>query len=64
MFSVQWYDVGKSDLAGLKGVRKVTRGFRELKEINTFWYDTGQITVGEMVAALEKARAYQGTDRD
>ena len=58
VFYVQWYDVGKSALEGLKGVKKVTRGFQGFREINTVTYDAGMITPDEMVSALKNAGTY------
>ncbi len=61
IFSVGWYDVGKDALAGLKGVKRVEKGFRNSKEINTVYYDPSVITVEEMETALKKAGTYMGT---
>ena len=63
VFIVKWYDVGKEALAGLKGVKRVEKGFRYFKEINTVYYDPSVITIEEMEAALKKAGAYLGTVR-
>ena len=63
VFIVQWFDVGKEALEGLKGVKKVERGFRYSQEINTVYYDPALITVEEMEAALRKAGTYVGTVR-
>jgi hypothetical protein len=52
--------VGKSALEGLKGVKKVTNGFRRFREINTVIYDPSAITPDEMVSALKASRAYLG----
>ena len=60
-FYVYWYDVGKSALEGLKGVKKVENGWHHSKEINRVYYDPAAITIGEMEAALKRAKTYQGT---
>ena len=60
VFYVQWYSVGKSALEGLKGVKKVTSGFKGFREINTVTYDAGMITPDEMVSALKNAGTYIG----
>jgi len=54
-------------LDGLKGVEKVTRGWRGFSEINKVYYDPSAITVREMEEALKKAGTYirtfgQGND--
>jgi hypothetical protein len=61
IFYVHWYDVGKAALDGLDGVKKVTRGWRWGREINTVTYDPEVITPEEMVAALKTAGTYAGT---
>jgi len=53
--------VGKAALEGLNGVKKVTRGFRGAREINTVTYDPEVITPAQMVAALKAADTYTGT---
>ena len=60
-FYVYWYDVGKSALEELKGVKKVENGWHNLKEITRVYYDPAALTIGEMEAALKKAKTYQGT---
>jgi hypothetical protein len=50
--------VGKEALEGLKGVKKVEKGFRYLREINTVYYDPEIITIETMEMALKKV----GTD--
>ena len=62
-FYVHWYDVGKSALEGLKGVRKVEKGFRHAKEINRVTYDPTLITIEEMEAALKRAETYRATEK-
>jgi hypothetical protein len=47
----------------LKGVKRVEKGFHNLKEINTVYYDPTVITIEEMEAALKKVGTYRGTDR-
>jgi copper chaperone CopZ len=59
-FYVYWYDVGKAALEGLDGVKRVEKGFHDLKETNTVYYDPAVITIAEMEAALRKARTYRG----
>jgi hypothetical protein len=53
--------VGKAALDGLNGVKKVTRGFRGSREINTVTYDPEAIHPEQMVAALKDAGTYLGT---
>jgi len=55
--------VGKAALEGLKGVRKVERGFKHSKEINTVHYEEKMITIPEMETALKRAGTYIGTER-
>ena len=50
--------MGKEALEGLKGVKKVEKGFRYLREINTVYYDPEIITIETMEMALKKV----GTD--
>jgi copper chaperone CopZ len=50
--------VGKEALEGLKGVKKVEKGFRYLREINTVYYDPEIITIEEMEMALKKIGTY------
>ena len=61
VFYVQWYDVGKAALEGLKGVKRVEKGFRRFKEINTVYYDASIISIEEMEEALKKVKTYRGT---
>ena len=60
VFYAQWYDVGKAALEGLKGVKKVTSGFKGFREINTVTYDVDMITPDEMVSALKNTGTYTG----
>jgi len=53
--------VGKAALEGLPGVKRVDRGFRGTREINTVLFDPAQISVEEMVQALTAAGTYRGT---
>ena len=53
--------MGKAALEGLKGVKKVERGFKDFKEINTAFYDPTLITIEEMEEALKRAQTYRGT---
>ena len=63
MFYVHWYDVGQAALDGLPGVKKIDKGFRNFKEINTVYYDPSQITIPEMEQILKKAGTYIGTQK-
>jgi len=45
----------------LKGVKKVEKGFRYFKEVNTVYYDPAVIVIEEMEAALKEAGTYLGT---
>jgi len=62
-FTVQWYDVGQDVLEGLKGVKKVEKGFRGTSEINTVYYDSDLVTIEEMEAALKEAGTYIGVEK-
>lgn len=42
-------------------MKRVTRGFRGLREINTVTFDPDRITREEMVEALTRAGTYRGT---
>ena len=53
--------MGKSALEGLKGVKKVENGFRNLRETNTVSYDSTMITIEEMEKILKKSGTYRGT---
>jgi copper chaperone CopZ len=53
--------VGKAALEGLKGVKRVEKGFRRFKEINTVYYDSTLISIEEMEEALKEAGTYRGT---
>ena len=53
--------MGKAALDGLSGVKKVTRGFRGVREINTVTYDPEAIHPEQMVAALKAVGTYIGT---
>jgi hypothetical protein len=53
--------VGKEALEGLRGVRKVTRGWQGAMEINTVTCDRRVISVKEMEEALRKAGTYRKT---
>jgi hypothetical protein len=50
--------VGKAALDGQNGVKKVTRGFKGSREINTVTYDPAAISVEEMTQALKRARTF------
>ena len=60
IFYVGWYDVGKSALAGLKGVVKVKSGFLGSREINTVFYNPNLISAEKMIKVLKKAGTYRG----
>ena len=53
--------MGKAALEGLHGVKKVEKGFRGMREINTVTFDPAEITVEKMVEALNRAGTYRGT---
>ena len=53
--------MGKAALEGLHGVKKVEKGFRGWREINTVTFDPAEITVEKMVEALTRAGTYSGT---
>jgi copper chaperone CopZ len=52
--------VGKAALEGLPGIKKVTRGFHNFREINTVIYDSSVVTLDDMIAALKRAGTYRG----
>jgi hypothetical protein len=52
--------VGKAALEGLSGIKKVTRGWHNFREINTVVYDPDIITPDAMIAALKQAGTYRG----
>jgi copper chaperone CopZ len=64
VFVVHCYDEGKTALEGMKGVKKVDKGFRHFREINTVYYDPAEITIPEMEEALKKAGTYTETVRE
>ncbi len=53
--------MGKAALEGLHGVKKVEKGFRGPREINTVTFYPAEITVAKMVEALTRAGTYRGT---
>ena len=53
--------MGAEVLEGLEGIKQVTNGFRNFREINTVWYDPAVIGIAEMEQALKDAGTYQGT---
>ncbi len=59
-FYVHWYDVGKSALEGLDGVKQVIRNYKKFKEINTVYYDPQLITIAQMIKALKGAGTFRG----
>lgn len=52
--------MGKAALDGLDGIQKVTRSWRDGREINAVTYDPGVISPEDMVAALKAAGTYRG----
>jgi copper chaperone CopZ len=52
--------VGKAALEGLPGIKQVTRGWHNFREINTVTYDTGIVTPDDMIAALKRAGTFRG----
>ena len=52
--------MGKAALEGLPGIERVTRGFKDGREINTVAYDPQLISVERMIEALKKAETYGG----
>jgi len=64
IFHVAWYDVGKTALEGLNGIKKVEKGIQRnklwFKEINTVVYDPQLVTIEEMKGALQEAGTYKG----
>ena len=42
-------------------MKKVDKGFRDGREVNTVSYDPAEITVEKMVEALTRAGTYHGT---
>ena len=63
VFYVRWYDVGRSVLEGLEGIKRVESGFLNHKEINRVYYDPGIISIEEMKTALKKAGTYIGMEK-
>jgi copper chaperone CopZ len=55
--------VGEAALEGLEGIKRIDKGFQNLKEINTVYYDSSVITIEEMEDALKKSGTYLGTDK-
>jgi hypothetical protein len=55
--------VGKAALEGLPRVRKVTKGWRGSREINTVYYDPELITPQRLIQALKEADTYAGRVR-
>ena len=52
--------MGKAALEGLPGIKQVTRGWHNFREINTVTYDTGIVTPDDMIAALKRAGTFRG----
>lgn len=63
-FYVQWYDVGEAALEGLKGIKRIDKGFHNLKEINTVYYEASIISIEKMVEALKKTGTYLGIAKE
>jgi hypothetical protein len=42
-------------------VKKVEKGFRNFREINTVYYDPGMVTIKAMESALKQAGTYRDT---
>jgi hypothetical protein len=53
--------VGKAALEGRNGIKKVTRGWRGYREINTVYYDPSEISIKEMEKALRESGTYKET---
>jgi hypothetical protein len=53
--------VGKAALDGRNGIRKVTKGWKGMREINMVYFDPLKITIEEMEKALKKAGTYKET---
>ena len=53
--------MGEAALEGLKGIKRIEKGFHNFKEINTVYYEASTITIEEMEDALRKAGTYLGT---
>ena len=60
-FYVLWYDIGKTALDRLKGVIKVEKGFKRLKDINRVFYDPALVDNEQMAESLKKEKTYIGT---
>ena len=52
--------MGKAALDGLPGIKKVTRGWHNFREINTVDYDPDVISLEAMIDALKKAGTFRG----
>ncbi|MBW1780057.1 MAG: hypothetical protein JRL30_04905 [Deltaproteobacteria bacterium] len=53
--------MGQSALKGLKGVKRITKGFLGSREINTVHYDPAEISIERMEEALKQAGTYMAT---
>lgn len=53
--------MGEAALEGLKGIKRIDKGFHSFKEINTVYYEASTISIEEMEDALRKAVTYLGT---
>ena len=64
VFAVHCYDESNDALKGLRGIRKVGKGFRTFREINTVYYDPNVVMIEEMEKALKSAGTYKETIQD
>ena len=55
--------MGKAALEGLPGVKRVEKGFKNLKEINRVSYDPEVLSVEDMERVLKKAKTFLGRAR-
>ena len=60
-FNVDWHDVGKAALDGLKGIKRIQVGWNARGEIDAVTYDPAQITLQEMESRLKDVGTYLGT---
>jgi hypothetical protein len=52
--------VSEAALEGLKGIKRIDKGFHNFKEVNTVFYEVTTITIEEMKDALKKVGTYRG----
>ena len=60
-FVVHCYDVGHDALAGRQGIRSVSRGWQDGREINRVTYDQEKISRPEIEKRLKEAGTYSAT---